>query len=164
MDSKKVVLILLPSFIMLIFCLCWVFGVIGLFDWEVKFLWSELKYSYNFTAWIARGLKNFDHNFFTAITIGLLQVILIVVAAIFDTLVIYVIFFGLGTIVYAIIQLIAMLGILFLLPLVCLIWSIRLLKNSDSEYSWVCLLSLILNVICIGAHLLYLIPALQNGL
>lgn len=164
MDSKKVFLILLPSIIMLIFCLCWVFGVIGLFDWEVKFLWSELKYSYNFTAWIARGLKSFDHNFFTAITIGLLQVILIVVAAIFDTLVIYVIFFGLGTIVYAIIQLIAMLGILFLLPLVCLIWSIRLLKNSDSEYSWVCLLSLILNVICIGAHLLYLIPALQNGL
>ena len=164
MDSKKVFLILLPSIIMLIFCLCWVFGVIGLFDWEVKFLWSELKYSYNFTAWIARGLKSFDHNFFTAITIGLLQVILIVVAAIFETLVIYVIFFGLGTIVYAIIQLIAMLGILFLLPLVCLIWSIRLLKNSDSEYSWVCLLSLILNVICIGAHLLYLIPALQNGL
>ena len=164
MDSKKVFLILLPSIIMLIFCLCWVFGVIGLFDWEVKFLWSELKYSYNFTAWIARGLKSFDHNFFTAITIGLLQIILIVVAAIFDTLVVYVIFFGLGTIVYAIIQLIAMLGILFLLPLVCLIWSIRLLKNSESEYSWVCLLSLILNVICIGAHLLYLIPALQNGL
>ena len=164
MDSKKVFLILLPSIIMLIFCLCWVFGIIGLFDWEVKFLWSELDYGYNFTAWAARGLKNFDHNFFTAITVGLLQIILIVFAAIFDTLVIYVIFFGLGTIVYAIIQLIAMLGILFLLPLVCLIWSIRLLKHSDSEYSWVCLLSLILNVICIGAHLLYLIPALQNGL
>ncbi|MBE5765382.1 MAG: hypothetical protein E7339_07320 [Clostridiales bacterium] len=163
MDSKKVFFILLPGFIMVAFCLCWLFGVIALFDWEVDFLWSECEYGYNFTAWAARWLKNYDHGFFSAITVGLIQIILIVFAAIFDTLVIYVLFYGVGTIIYALLQLVLMLGILFALPLGCFIWSIINLRRSDSEYSWVCVLSLILTIIAIGTHLVFLIPALQHG-
>ena len=65
----------LPALIMVIYALLLIFNVIQSLDTEIHGLWDYFTYEYFFTTTFASWLTNTEHNFFSAITLGLFQVV-----------------------------------------------------------------------------------------
>ncbi len=154
---------MIPAAVMGLYVLGWATGFFQSWEWEIKPLWDYIHYNYNVTTWSVDWMTNFDHNFLTAITIGLFQIALIIVAAIFETIFVYVIFFGVGTLIWVILMLLFYALILFGIPLLALgfaIWCVARYDTSAPWWRWVCLLLTIGGVVI---HCSIIFPAFKNG-
>lgn len=154
----------LPALIMIIYALLLMFNVIQSMDSEIHGLWDYFDYGYLFTTKSVSWLTGTEHNFITAITLGVIQIALIVVAAIFDTLIIYVCFFGVGSLVWMLIQFILWMAFLIVIPVGSVIYSIvMMIKHAEKYNLWFYLLVVLISLACSAYYFSIIIPAFQNG-
>ena len=154
----------LPALIMIIYALLLIFNVIQNMDTEIHGLWDYFNYEYFFTNEAVSWLTGTEHNFFTAITLGLLQVILIVFTAIFDTLIIYVCFFGIGSFIWMLIQFILWMVFLIVIPVGAVVYSIVMMIKFAEKYNlWFYILVILTTLACSIYYFSIIIPAFQKG-
>lgn len=154
----------LPALIMLIYALLLIFNVIQNMDSEIHPIWDYFSYEYFFTTTFSGWLTSTEHNFFSAITLGLFQVILIAVAAVLETIIIYVCFFGVGSLVWMLIQFVLWMVFLFVLPAGAIIYSIvMMIKHAEKYNLWFYILVILITLACSVYYFSIIIPALGSG-
>ena len=154
----------LPALIMIIYALLLIFNVIQNMDTEIHGLWDYFNYEYFFTNEAVSWLTGTEHNFFTAITLGLFQVILIVFTAIFDTLIIYVCFFGIGSFIWMLIQFVLWMVFLIIIPVGAVVYSIVMMIKFAEKYNlWFYILVILTTLACSIYYFSIIIPAFQKG-
>ena len=146
---------LLPMFISIVYPILWATGAFENFEGEIYLLFQLIEYDWFFVPLTAGWLTSFPHSFFTAITIGLVQVILVVIAAVLETLIVYVLFFGIGSIIFALIQLVFWLALLVALPIACVVYAIALLRRQYAGMGWLHIMVLIVTSLAAGMHLIF---------
>ena len=62
---------LIPVAVMGLYALGWLTGFLQSWKWGADPLWEYFPYKYNVTGWGVNWLTNFEHGFFSAITLGL---------------------------------------------------------------------------------------------
>ena len=154
----------LPALVMVIYVILLMFNVIQSMDSEIHPIFDYFTYEYFFTVKFACWLTSTEHNFITAITLGLFQVILIVIAAILETILVYVCLFGIGSLVWMIIQFVLWMIFLFVLPVGAIIYSIVMMVKFARKYnSWFYILVILITFACELYYFSIIIPALANG-
>ena len=148
-----------PALILFGFVMLWFSGAMQNMDFTIYGVWDLVEYEFNITVAAANWLVTFEHNFFTAITLGVIQVALVVLAAIFDFIFIYVIFFGVGSLIMIVIQLVLWLTFLFVVPVGAAVYSVIItLKTSERHNCWFYILIGITSIVFAIIHYCYLIP------
>ena len=142
------------------YVLMWVTGAMYKLDTEIHGLWDFFHYDYELTGGLVGWLENTEHNFFSAITLGLVQVALIAVTAVLETLIVYVIFFGVGSIIIMAIQFILWMAFLFALPAAAVVFDGIMLKNSRTSNLWFHILMFASSIVLAVIHYIYLFSAL----
>ena len=120
---------LVPLLIAAVYPILWGTRLLVDFEAEIYLLFDLIDYDWFFVRLGVDWLLSIDHTFITAITLGLIQVVFIAVAAVLETLIVYVLFFGVGSFIFAIIQLIFWLALLLVAPAGLVIWAVALLRR-----------------------------------
>lgn len=147
--TKEHILMVLPFVILLGYTIfSFVYGVDKLEDISVTKLIYD-GYDWEISGWASNWMEETDHNFFTAITLGLIQILLIVIGFVLD-IVLAILIFVIG-LVLAILAGILKFIVMELLPLAVLaIYLIKLkfVSNSDEGLLVTCMiLSLVMGVL-----------------
>ncbi|MBO5335454.1 MAG: hypothetical protein J6A87_05690 [Clostridia bacterium] len=154
---------LIPVAVMGLYALGWLTGFLQSWKWGADPLWEYFPYKYNVTVWGVNWLTNFEHGFLSAITLGIIQIAFIVVAAIFETLLVYVLFFGIGSILWFIIAFVFYIIVLFVVPLAAIAYSVGLVAKYDTSARWWRILCLLLTVGGVVFHCCIIFPAFGKG-
>ena len=150
--------IYLPVLILGVYMILWISGTMLKLDSTIYGLWDFFEYEYELTVGLANWLTSTEHNFFSAITLGLVQVVLIAVVAVLETIIVYVLFFGVGSIIIMAIQFVLWMIFLIGLPVAATIYSAIMIKNSCRYDSWFYILSFVLTLAMTVIHFINLIP------
>ena len=155
MLAVRYFLVYLPVLVIGVYVILWVTGAMLELDWGIYGIWEIWDYEWGLTVTAVEWMENAEYSFFTALPLGLFHVLLVVLFALIDFLVIYIIVFGFGSLIIMAIQFVIYMGILFVLPAGAVVYSFMMLKNnSDSYNSWFHILCLILTIA--GALLHYI--------
>jgi hypothetical protein len=155
--------IYLPVLILAGYVILWLTGTMLKLDSTIYGLWDFIGYEYELTVGLAHWLTSTEHNFFSAITLGLVQVVLIAVVAVLETIIVYVLFFGVGSIIIMAIQFVLWMIFLIGIPVAAPIYSFIMIKNSCKYNIWFYILSFVLTLAMTVIHFIYLIPAFAGG-
>ena len=149
-DSKDLLFTLLPTIIMIVLAILSITDLIKDSTWAVKFNGSMFGYSMELSGLIRSWMKSTDYNFFIAITVGLIQIILIVLLFIADLL-LHILLFVLA-LLWCLIQLLIQVGYVYILPVLIPVYLlIRLVKHDDKALTGLCF------VISLGCSICYFI-------
>jgi len=112
-------------------------GVIGDLSWQISWDLTILGYDFELSGLILEWFENTDHNFFTAITLGFLQIILLAIGFVGDIIVHILMFVLTG--LFVLLQIIFQVGYMYVLPIVFPIWAlIRLITTDNKKFALVC--------------------------
>ena len=136
--------IYLPVLILGVYMILWISGTMLKLDSTIYGLWDFVEYEYELTVGLAEWLTTTEHNFFSAITLGLVQVVLIAVVAVLETIIVYVLFFGVGSIIIMAIQFVLWMIFLIGIPVAAPIYLFIMIKNSCKYNIWFYIVSFVL--------------------
>ena len=122
-------------------------------------LLNKWGYNFNITLAAVEWMENTEVNILFLI-IFLFKIVVIVVAAIFEFIVIYLIFGLVGSLIAFVIYFILMIAIFFVLPAAAVVYSGFMIKNSDSYNRWFYFLCTILTIVCTVICYIYAFGAL----
>lgn len=122
-------------------------------------LLEEWGYEWNLTNMCAEWLVNTEANILLLI-IGAVKLVILVVTAVLETVIVYLIFGLIGTFISAIIYFVINIIIWFILPAAAVVYSVIMLKNSDSYNRWFYILCSLLTILCSVICYIYAFGAL----
>lgn len=159
----KYFVVYLPVLVMAVYIILWGTGKMTELDFSIKPLWDYFDYNYEITTRAASWLKETSANvesIFT-LTLILIQALIVAVAAIFETFVIYFLFFGIATIIWIAIVFSFMVLFLFLIPAGAVVYSIVIGKKfAEHEDAWFHITVIILTTVSAVIHYIYLFQAM----
>ena len=135
-----------------------ILGVIGvtnkydILSWQITFNGTLFGYSLELCNLVLEWFENTDHNFFTALTLGLIQILLLAIGFVLD-IIVHIILFILS-LIWLILQVIFQFIGQYLLPIILLGISILIFVRSSEEKKNFSLVCLVIGII--GALLYYL--------
>jgi len=113
-SSGDIVFIIVPVVISIVLAIFSMTGLIDLLSWRVSSDGTLFGYDFELSGFMTDWFEGTDHGFFSAITLGLVQIILIVLTWIVD-LIVQVLFFILAML-WALIQLVLQIVLMYVLP------------------------------------------------
>lgn len=155
---------LLPIFVAVVYPILWFTGTFDKLDGRVYMLFDFIHYDWFFVHLGVDWLLSIEHTFFTAITLGLIQILFIAIAAVLETLIVYVLFFGIGSLIFFVLQLVFWLALLLVLPAGCVVYSGALVWRSYAGMRGLHIVVLVLTVISVVIHYIYTFADFSCGI
>jgi len=147
-----IVLGILPVLVMVTYLILLLTGVMDQITFSSNFNGTLFGYDFELSGLFADWLENTDHGFFSAITLGLIQVILIVIGFVLD-LVIHLLFLVLA-LVWVLIIFIFSMCFYYVFPVAIAIWLIVNCFRVDSDKKVLAVTCMLIGVICCALYFL----------
>lgn len=141
-----IVLGILPVLIMVTYLILLVTGVMDQITFSFNFNGTLFGYNFELSGMFADWLESTDHGFFSAITLGLIQVILIVIGFVLD-LVIHLLFL-ISALLWVLIIFIFSMCFYYVFPVAISVWLIVNCFRVDSDKKTLAVICMLIGVIC----------------
>lgn len=142
--SGDVIFIIVPVIISITLAIFSITGLIDLLGWKVSADGTLFGYDFELSGMALGWFEDTDHNFFTAITLGLVQLLLILLSYVGD-LILHLVFLVVS-LLWALIQLILQIALQYLLPIAIPVY--LLVKLILGDRKGIVVAGFIISVIC----------------
>lgn len=154
---------IIPLLLAAVYPILWGTRLLVDFDAEIYLLFQIIDYDWFFVHLGVDWLLSIEHTFLTAITLGLIQIVFIAVAAVLETLIVYFLFFGVGSFIFALIQLIFWLAVLLVLPAALVVWAVALWRRPYAGLRNFHIVVLVITALSVLVHYVFIFSDFQFG-
>lgn len=143
-DKGDVVFTILPLVISITLAILSLTKTVDDLSWTVSTDGTLFGYDFELSGMATSWFEDTDHGFFSALTLGLVQIVLILITFLLD-IIVHIIFLVLA-LLWALVQLIAQIGLLYILPLLIPTYLlIRVIKGDNKGFT---IGALIVSILC----------------